>query len=280
MALGMNRDEQRERLATRNPREVISKSFVTGADMCGERAWRDLNHPRPFLMSAPVLFGRAVDAGVSVMIDSNNRTGSPDMALAKHAADVELAEHDEDLWPEFGEVDAALEAFLGVMQRIDLADAVVQPYMRVDIEGIPMPADCHPDIITIDDRILDIKTSKRSKDAAAARNSYGELGLYALAFLAHTGRMPPSVGYLTWVRGRQPYWQLIEAEVTPQFLERARAKVLRVVDAIRTDTRVNSGKEVPANVSFPNGPAFLGLCGNCAHAPQNGGGCVIAEEEV
>lgn len=168
----MSREEQKERLATRDPRAVLSKSFMTGADMCGERAWRDLNFPRPFVMTEQVLFGKAVDAGVAILIDTNNKHAKPDLALARHEAEVEMVEFDEDIWPDYEEVDAALEAFIPVIDKLDLDNAVSQAHIRVSIPGVPMPVDAHPDLICFDDRIIDVKTSKRSKEANAARNSH------------------------------------------------------------------------------------------------------------
>ena len=275
----MNREEQKERLANRDPRAVLSKSFMTGADMCGERAWRDLNFPRPFVMTEQVLFGKAVDAGVAILIDTNNKHAKADLALAKHEAEVEMMEFDEDIWPDYEEVDAALEAFVPVIDKLDLDNAVTQPHIRVSIPGIPMPVDAHPDLIAFDDRIIDIKTSKRSKEANAARNSYTELGFYAIAHEQVTGRRVPSVGYLTWVRSKSPYWQYVEAEVTDEMRARALARARGFAWAIRTDADVNREAAVPANVSFVNGPRFAGLCGGCAHNPSKGGGCGIYEEE-
>lgn len=260
-------------LSERDPRVWLSKSFMTGADMCGERAWRDIHDPRPFVMTEKVAFGKAVDVAVGHLIATSS---APDPAVA---TDYGMALIKDDArFVDRLEVERAAEAFVTeVLPAFDWDGALLQHHVRIDIHPIG-GIDGHPDIILADGTILDVKTASKAKPLSAAADSVLELGFYALARYYETGVMPPRVGYVTWVRSSRPYWQIVTTNVTDNLLDRAayRASVIR--GAIEADTAHNLDREEPRNVSFPNGPKYAGLCNTCAHAPRNGGACSIAEE--
>lgn len=274
----MSRAEQSAALAARDPRQFLSKSFMVGAELCGERAHLDLNRPRPFRMNEAVLFGKAIDVGVEALIESA-RKGTPSVAFAAHEAELVMLEHDEALWPAIEDVDLALKSFLPHIEQFDMVDMATQPHIRADVPGIDMTLDCHPDLMGRDGSIIDIKTARRAKEPDAAARSYLELGAYVLAAEAASDTRVGWVAYMTWVRTKSPYWQIVDFEVTDEFRRRAKERIRRYADAVKADVRANAERAAdPINVSFPNGPAFPSLCGGCAHAPKNGGACTITEE--
>ena len=45
-------------------RTWLSKSQLNTADMCGQKAWLEIHHRRPFIPTEQTTFGSAVDAAV------------------------------------------------------------------------------------------------------------------------------------------------------------------------------------------------------------------------
>lgn len=273
----------REDLSKRDPRERISKSFVSTADICGQKAWLSIHHPMPWTPPEKVTFGSAVDAGVEVIVKALAAGYEPDVVDAHKAAMQRVAT--EENAPDPDDVGAALERFAdwSVVHEVVWPGTVTQPHLRLELPGIG-EVDAHPDLLLPqgfeDPRvgtIVDIKTAARPKPANAAATSYTELGLYALLVLASgAGERPMSVAYWTYVRTQKPYWQEVVAPATDHLLTVARNRVAAVARAIEADAILNDGVSEPRNSVFVNGPRYG--CGDCVYHPAAGGPCDIAEQ--
>lgn len=271
-----DRAAQSLHLRTRNPRERLSKSWMIGADLCGYRAWYDLWFPTPFLMTEKVAFGKAVDAGVELIVAAL-RSGQPvDIDRAMLAASATTEDHTVAIDPTA--VRTALSRFeLEVATQFDWRYCETQPHLSLEIPGIG-PVDGHPDIVLADSTILDVKTGARAKSPEAAATAYLELGFYAIAVEEMTGERVPRVGYVTWVRSKSPYWQVVTAPVTDRMRAITRNLAAAKARAIDADGLLNEGVAEPRNHTLTNGPKFDGLCTDCSHAPWNAGRCEITEE--
>jgi hypothetical protein len=275
----------REDLFRRDPRERISKSFVSQADICGQKAWLSIHHPMPWTAPEKVTFGSAVDAGVEVIVKALAKGEPADTTLADEAWEVALRRvATEENQPDVDEVRSALHRFCdwSVVGEVIWDDAVTQPHLRLELPGIG-EVDAHPDLLLADgidgqsiDTIIDIKTAARPKPANAAATSYTELGLYALLVKADSGEAPANVGYWTYVRSKLPYWQEVLAPVTDHLLTVARNRVAAVARAIEADAILNDGVTEPRNSVFTNGPKYG--CSDCQFHPAVGGPCDIAEQ--
>lgn len=276
-------DRQEDDLSSRDPRKLLSKSFLVGADLCGERAWLDIHRPVPFHMTEKVAFGSAVDLAVQMVLAGRDAgldvlAGDAERVVAEVALLLETRRSDPAVSIE--EVLDAANHFAAYVERseLDFSGAIRQHHIRVPVPDVGV-VDGHPDLILRDGSIVDIKTSPRSKPVDAAASAYLELGLYALAREIETGARVPRVAYLTWVRSSRPAWQLVSAEVTERMLAIARGRAASTARAIAADATLNEGAETPRNWTFPNGPRFVGLCGSCGHNPALGGTCAIYEGE-
>lgn len=270
-----------DELATRDSRRFLSKSFLVGADLCGQRAWLDLNHPRPFRMTEPVAFGKAVDLGVQVIVGMIDAGIDPRGESDRFIEPVLEVIGDNPTDPEVSsdEVLRALDLFIREVVDTDLLvlhGAKVQHHVRLPVEELG-EIDAHPDLILRDGSVIDVKTSSRAKPEDAAATSYLELGFYAFVREVETGQRPPRVGYLTFVRGARPRWQLVDAPVTETMVAIARTRSAAIRRARDADRVLNEGSATPVNWTFPAGPRFAGLCGSCSHNPANGGRCAITE---
>lgn len=271
-------------LATRDPRKLLSKSYLVGADLCGNRAWLDLWYPVPFRQTEKVAFGSAVDLGVQIILGARDAgldvlRDDPDRLIDPVRELLESRPTDPAV--ELDEVLRALIAFRDYADSVpadvlDFTGAARQHHVRVPVPGCGM-VDGHPDLILRDGAIVDIKTSPRAKPSDAAATAFLELGLYALAREIETGERVPWVGYLTWVRSAKPYWQLVRAEVTDRMLTIAQERAAGTSRAIAADEELNRGAESPQNFTLTHGPRFPGLCGTCGHNPAFGGRCTISE---
>ncbi len=270
-----------DELATRDSRRFLSKSFLTGADFCGQRAWLDLNDPRPFRMTEPVAFGKAVDLGVQIvlrMLDAGLDPRRESERLVDPVLEL-LSENVTEPEVSSDDVLRALDLFIREVVDTDLLPlngAKLQHHIRMTLEDLG-EVDAHPDLILRDGSVVDVKTSARAKPEDAAATSYLELGFYALLREIETGSRVPRVGYLTFIRGARPRWQLVEAPVSESMLAIARTRATAVRRARDADRILNEGAENPVNWTFPTGPRFSGLCGSCSHNPANGGRCTITE---
>ena len=151
-------------------RTELSKSQLTTADFCQTAAWFGIHDRRPMLPSERLTFGSAIDAACEQMVYAaargNRGDGKPMQAAlevsARDGVDINL-----------DEVTAAIHGFRdNIMPVFDWTDAVVQPTVRAEIEGLG-PCSGHPDIILADGTILDVKTGKQHKTPFGT-----ELGFY------------------------------------------------------------------------------------------------------
>jgi len=265
----------REDLTLRDPRRLISKSFVSQVGICGQKAWYQIHEPRPWTAPEKVTFGSAVDAGVEVIVKALRDGAEPDLAAAHHEAMLRV--DGEVNRPDDGLVFVALKQFTewSVVHEVDWTGAATQPHIRLELPGIG-EVDAHPDLILSGGVIVDIKTGKAAKPEDAAATSYTELGLYALLYQEHTGERARNVAYWTYVRSRMPWWQERIAPVTDHLLRVARHRVAAVARAIEADSLLNDGVTVPINSVFTSPPRYG--CGDCQYHPDLGGPCEWAEE--
>jgi hypothetical protein len=259
-------------------RTELSKSQLTTADFCQTAAWFGIHDRRPMLPSERLTFGSAIDAACEQMVYAASRGLSPDSKAMQAALEV-AARDGMDL--DWDEVKAAINGFRDqVMPTIDWMDAVVQPTVRADIEGLG-PCSGHPDIILADGTILDVKTGKQHKTPFGT-----ELGFYALLVEAadfhenNRQHMPvPRVGYLTWLRFAKPHWETTIIDVTDELRRYAMARALAFARARDLDAHVNEGESTPVNYTLTGGPKGPGQCATCEYSPANGGPCEIAMRE-
>jgi hypothetical protein len=251
-------------------RTALSKSALTGFDLCQTKAWLSIHHPIPFVPNEKVTFGSAVDAAVEQLLVSA-RAGIPierDRALAA-ATEVILRDNVE---VSFDEIERAVDRFTTeIVPLFDWGFARLQPSITAQLPDLG-ETNGHPDIVLRDNRVLDVKTAGKAKDGEPS----AELGLYALLVEEETGTPVPSVGYLTWVRLKKPYWQVTERPVDAEYRRWAYEQAAAFVRAKNADDRWNAGRSEPINVSMNGGPKFRGLCSDCQYNPANGGPCGLA----
>ena len=266
-------------------RTELSKSQLTTADYCQTAAWWNIHDRRPMLPSERLTFGSAIDAACEQMVYAASR-GLDAGGKAMQAA-LEVAARDGmDL--DWDEVNAAINGFRDhVMPTIDWTDAVVQPTVRAEIEGLG-PCSGHPDIILADGTILDVKTGKQHKTPFGT-----ELGFYTLLVEApnldlgdfspgpsEPKYQVPRVGYLTWLRFAKPMWEATIIPVTDELRRYAMARALAFARARDLDAHVNEGEASPVNYTLTGGPKGPGQCATCEYSPANGGPCDIAMRDI
>jgi CRISPR/Cas system-associated exonuclease Cas4 (RecB family) len=249
---------QREDLSQRT---TLSKSALNTFDMCGQKAWFEIHHRAPFIGNPDVTFGSCVDAGTELAIRYARAGQPPELERMTEAA-REVTERDQiEVRPE--EVELALSRFNSdVLPAWDWSLAKTQEHLHVPLFDWG-EVDGHPDIL-LPDTVLDVKTSKRSKDTARTV----ELGLYALMAKEATGKDITRVGYITWVRRAKPAWETLLTEVTPDFLEWTCERVSAYVRAKNADELLNRRASSPVNWTFPSGPKNAGLCRTCQYNPS------------
>ena len=243
-------------------RTDLSKSALTTAEMCGQKAWLEIHHRAPFIKNPDVTFGSCVDAGVELAITYARAGQEPQIERMLEAA-AQVSERDE-IEVHFEEVELALGRFLtDVLPSRDWSHARLQEHLHVPLFDWG-EVDGHPDII-LPGEVDDVKTSKRSKETARTV----ELGLYALMVEEETGEPVAQVGYITWVRRvRTPGWEWTVACVTDELREWTRERVSAYVRAKRADELLNRRGGEPVNWTFPSGPRNGGLCRTCQYNPQ------------
>ena len=252
-------------------RRALSKSYLTLADMCETKAgysrtlgWAPIPNPR-------MTFGSAVDAAVEQIIAAV-RAGAPIGLIPRQAA-AEVADRDEQPI-DLDEIDLAVAGFeTVVLPKFDWSWASLQPHLSVPTAEWGL-LDGHPDILLHAEdgtptAVLDVKTAQRAKLESDVRSV--ELGFYALLVQADSGATPGTVGYLTWVRVKRPYWQVLTATVDDDLLAHTTALVDRRAAQLRLAESL--GPEAPVMVG---GPRWRGLCESCEYAPWQGGPCPIA----
>lgn len=243
-------------------RTGLSKSALNTFDMCGNKAWLEIHHRAPFIRNPDVTFGSCVDAGAELAIRYARAGQEADLDRMNEAA-REVMERDEiEVRPE--EVDMALSHFVeDVLPARDWSLAQTQVHLHVPLFDWG-EVDGHPDIL-LPGEVVDVKTSKRSKDTARTV----ELGLYALMVEEETGEPVKQVGYVTWVRRtRTPAWEWTVAEFTDDLRLWTRERVSGYVRAKRADELLNRRAVEPVNWTMTAGPRNGGLCRTCQYNPQ------------
>lgn len=254
-------------------RTSLSKSALAVADLCGQKAWLEIHHRRPFIRNPDVTFGSAVDAAVEQILKVA-RAGLPPETAQPMAAAAEVIERD-GIEIHLEEVETAVATFVrDILPAHDWTLCGLQVRLSTVMDGWG-EVDGHPDIVLHSGAVWDIKTSKRSKETARSL----ELGFYALVREAETGEPVPEVGYLTWVRLRKPYWQTLSTPVTDDFRAWTRERADAFVRAKRADELLNRAAAEPVNWTFPSGPKNGSLCRTCQYNPAFDGACRMAVTE-
>jgi hypothetical protein len=249
-------------------RTALSKSQLAVADICGQKAWLEIHHRRPFIPDEKTTFGSAVDAGVEAVLKAA-RAGSVVSSLAIESESRAAIERN-GVEVDFDLVEDAIAAFIrDVQPKYDWSGVTLQRHLNAEIEPWG-EVDGHPDVL-LPGGVYDVKTSGRMKDTARTV----ELGLYALLAEAE-GHPVAEVGYFCWVRTRKPYWQIISTPITPEFIAWTRERVDAYVRARNADVLLNRNAPEPVNWTFPSGPKNAGLCKGCQYNPMNGGDCRMA----
>lgn len=254
-------------------RTALSKSALAVADLCGQKAWLEIHHRRPFISNPDVAFGSAVDAAVEQVL-MVARAGLPPETAQPMAAAAETVERN-GIEIHLEEVAVAVDAFTrDILPAHDWALCGLQTRLSTVMEGWG-DVDGHPDIVLHSGAVWDVKTSKRSKETARSL----ELGFYALLQEACSGKPVPEVGYMTWVRTKKPYWQTLSTPITDDFREWTRERVDAYVRATRADALLNRNAVEPTNWTFPSGPKNGSLCRTCQYNPRMDGACRMAVQE-
>jgi len=253
-------------------RTALSKSQLTVMDMCGQKAWLEIHHRRPFIPDERTTFGSAVDATVEQVIRRRDKEFGTDHADALTNAAREAIERN-GVEVDLGLVSDAAEGFeRDILPKHDWTGVELQRHLNAEIPGWG-EVDGHPDIL-LPGAVWDVKTSARMKDTARTV----ELGLYALLAEAE-GHPVAEVGYFCWVRTKKPYWQTISTPITPEFLDWTRERVDAYVRARNADVLLNGNAPEPVNWTFPSGPKNGGICRTCQYNPTLGGDCRMAVTE-
>lgn len=255
---------KRDDLSTRT---ALSKSALTGFDICATKAWHDLHHRLPLIPDEKITFGSAVDAAVEAAITYLRMEQPVDEAVCLAAAQ-EVIDRDA-VAVDLDEVERALTAFMvQVAPHYDFRFARTQEHITGELPDLG-EVDGHPDVWLADGRIFDVKTAKREKPDEVTL----ELGFYALTGADHSGKPVPSVGYWTWARTSRPHWQVLEFPVTDELLRWTVEKAAAYVRAKRADAVLNAKAATPVNWAMTGGPKFgSSSCASCQYAPQ----CAIA----
>ena len=177
----------------------------------------------PWLVTESMTFGSAIDAAVEIAVTAL-RAGMSIPLDRCMAAATEVALRDDNP-VSLDEVERAAELFgVSVAPEFDWSHAQTQQTVRVPIDGL---GECegHPDLL-MPDPILDVKTSTRPKSEADVYFG-SELGFYALLRERDTGEPVQRVGYLTWVRLKKPYWQVLVVDVTDDLRAKAMTRARR-----------------------------------------------------
>lgn len=252
-------------------RTALSKSALTGFDICASKSWFDIHYRLPLIPDEKITFGSAVDAAVETAIKFLRSEQTVDevtcLAAAQECIDRDGVEVSID------EVEHAVLRFMvEVAPHFDFRFARTQEHITGELPDLG-PVDGHPDVWLADGRIFDVKTSKREKPAERTL----ELGFYALIGQEYSGKPVPAVGYWTWARTSRPHWQMLEFPVTDELLRQTVEKAAAFVRAKRADEMLNAKAATPVNWSMTGGPKFgASSCHTCQYAPM----CAIAPRDA
>jgi len=253
-------------------RTALSKSALAEFDICATKSWFSRNARAPFVPTEKVVFGSAVDAGVEVLIVQKRAGFPPDAGQAERTAEAVVTSPQRNPAGVAVDMDGVYRALadfavdpqgqMSPLASFDWQYAVTQRHLHA---VIPPFGECdgHPDILIgpgdgTFGTVLDVKVAGKAKADNAVSLSV-ELGFYCLLVEAETGTRPATVGYLTWVRTKEPRWQVLTAPVTDLLIE-------RTLYAARHYQYV---KDAPEPFG---GPRFASACADCPYRDE----CPIA----
>ena len=239
-------------------RTALSKSEISTGTWCELQAHYSRAQPRPWPVTESMTFGSAIDAAVEIAVTAL-RAGMSIPLDRCMAAATEVALRDDNP-VSLDEVERAAELFgVSVAPEFDWSHAQTQQTVRVPIDGL---GECegHPDLL-MPDPILDVKTSTRPKSEADVYFG-SELGFYALLRERDTGEPVQRVGYLTWVRLKKPYWQVLVVDVTDDLRAEAMTRARRQLHIRKLSDTVSEKGADPA--LYFAGPRFDKKCLECA----------------
>lgn len=274
----------REDLSLRDSRKTLSKSWLVTAELCGSKAWHELNDRRPILKAERVVFGSALDAAME-QAAIYLRADQPVQVQTCLEAAMEVSVR-EELVIDLKQIEKAVTMFvIDVAGNYDWSGAVLQH--AFDYEH-PAFGHCnsHPDVVLPRHGIYDVKATGgidgRGKERKAQRKSQSdvdtgtELAFYTLLWEYEMEMPVAEVGYWVWVRNQSPYWQVITTPVTDEYRRAGTERVLQMLRARNADRVLNSRAETPQNWTFPTAAKYPGLCADCQYNPANGGPCRLA----
>lgn len=263
-----------------DPKRVgMSKSVIVATNLCARKGWyseavRDDNGRRVSVpMPERVLFGTALDEAVQLVVWNVREGTTLSAELLEEAVQEGLGAMAsrpgaEDLDP------VLMEAEL----ELALTKFVTDVLPTIPMDGLRLQGDDGeslrdgdyigtPDMLVLGDNpaVWDVKSSPRSK---SARDLFSpEMAHYAALYHALYGALPV-VGYITWVRTKEPKWHVLGRQATTLHLALAQA--------YRSATRVAlDATEVD---SLPFNTAMCGTCEWKAHRPElNFGGCLVGQ---
>lgn len=237
-------------------RTALSKSAVTGWDLCPTKAGFELRARRPLIPNEKISFGSALDAATEKLV-IGAREGWTEKKTLQAAADATgfVVERDGIPLPT-DEMDKAVRGFWGeVIPRFDWSRAETQAEIAAVIPGLG-EVQGHPDVILAGP--WDVKSSRYKKDLPSV-----ELGLYAILLEEARGVEVREAGYLTWVRSGRGRWEIQPWQITSEARRWTWARVNQYARAVETG-------------AFFGAPKYPSLCESCQYAPANGGECEIA----
>lgn len=241
-------------------RRALSKSTLTGFDICPTKAWHDIHHRMPLIPDERLTFGSAVDAAVEAAVKYLRAEQQIDEAVCMAAAQEVITRDGVDV--DILDVERALDGWVvSVAPNYDFRLCRTQAHVSGEHEDLG-EIDGHPDIVLADGRVFDVKTSKRAK----AEDWTVELGFYAFLIAHVEGTPVPAVGYWTFVRVMRPYWQVLEWPVTDEMLRWTVEKAAAYIRAKRADAAMNAKAPTPTNWSMTGGPSFPAACQTCQYS--------------
>lgn len=238
-------------------RTVLSKSAVTGWDLCPTKAGFEMTARRPLIPNEKISFGSALDAATEAVIVATGK-GWTDELIGNAAMNaIGFVQERDGIEIDVDQLYRAVDGFRAeIMPRFDWSSVETQPEIVADIPGLG-EVQGHPDIV-LGNAVWDVKSSRYKKDIPSV-----ELGLYAILLEEARGIEVTTAGYLTWVRSGRGRWEVQPWQITSEARRWTWARVNQYARAVETG-------------SFFGAPKFPGLCADCQYAPANGGPCEIA----
>jgi CRISPR/Cas system-associated exonuclease Cas4 (RecB family) len=238
-------------------RTALSKSAVTGWDLCPTKAGYELTERRPLIMNEKISFGSALDRATEALVIGRREGWRESKALQAATDGIDSISERDGIPLPADELSRAVRGFWGeVTPQFDWKGAETQPEIRATIEGLG-EVEGHPDIV-LGPMPMDVKSSRYRKDLPSV-----ELGLYAILLEEARGVQVQNAYYLTWVRSGRGRWEIQRWPITSEARRWTWARVHQYAQAIATK-------------SFLGAPKYPSLCNDCPYSPANEGPCEIA----